>query len=169
MESKLFPAGLPAPKFRHTGYIVKDMQAAADAFSTCFPMMDPWKFCTARMGVDEVADGRACHLIIGLSRIGGHAIELIEAMDDCPDCYHMQAPEGVNHIAFVYPDGVFDAVRDALLASGYEAVFAAHQKKSGEKCYYFRHKSQPVLIELNNMEPDDPAYGTLEDAMAHDE
>lgn len=155
-------------KFRHTGYIVKDIQKAADAFLACFPMMDDWKFCTARMSEEEVLDGRACHLIIGLSRIGTHAIELIQALDDCPDCYHMQAPDGINHIAFIYPDELFDSVRDMLLANGYEAVFAAHQKKSGEKCYYFQHKTQPVLIELNNMEPDDPEYDSLEMAMKMD-
>ena len=166
------PHGVPLQpddvKFRHTGYIVKDIEAAAKAFSDCFPMMDKWKFCTTRMSAEEVADGRACHLIIGLSRIGPHAIELIEAMDDCPDCYHMQAQDGINHIAFVYPDELFDRERDDLLANGYEVAFAAHQKKSGEKCYYFRHKTQPVLIELNNMEPDDPEYDSLEQALAMD-
>lgn len=160
------PAG--QAKFRHTGYIVEDIGAAAKAFSACFPMMDKWKFCTARMSAEEVLDGRACHLIIGLSRIGPHAIELIEAMDDCPDCYHMQAPAGINHIAFVYPDEVFDGVRDTLLASGYRVAFAAHQRKSGEKCYYFQHETQPVLIELNNMEPDDPACDSLEQAFVMD-
>lgn len=155
-------------KFRHTGYIVKDIQAAADAFTRMFPMMDDWKFCTTRMSAEEVADGKACHLVIGLSRIGTYAIELIQALEDCPDCYHMLAGEGIHHLAFVYPDKLFDKVRDMLEENGYKAVFAAHQKKSGEKCYYFKHESQPVLIELNNMEPDDPEYETLEQAMEMD-
>ena len=169
MTTQLLPGDLEAPKFRHTGYIVKDIQAVADAFTACFPMMDPWKFCTTRMNSQEVLDGRACHLIIGLSHIGGHAIELIEAMDDAPDCYHMQASAGINHIAFVYPGEAFDGMRDALTAKGYEVVFAAHQQKSGEKCYYFRHKNQPILIELNNMKPDDPEYDSLEQALKLDQ
>lgn len=157
-----------SPKFRHTGYIVNDIQKAADAFETCFPMMDPWKFCTTRMKSDEVFDGRACHLIIAVSRIEDHTIELIQAMDDCPDCYHMQAQEGINHISFVYPDNVFDLVKEKLLDSGYKVAFAAHQKKSGEKCYYFSHENQPILIELNNMEPADPEFFSLEEALEHD-
>lgn len=157
-----------SPKFRHTGYIVNDIQKAADAFETCFPMMDPWKFCTTRMNSDEVFDGRACHLIIAVSRIEDHTIELIQAMDDCPDCYHMQAQEGINHISFVYPDNVFDLVKEKLLDSGYKVAFAAHQKKSGEKCYYFSHENQPILIELNNMEPADPEFFSLEEALEHD-
>ena len=167
-QTKQTERGIDAPRFRHTGYIVKDIQKASEAFSSCFPMMDPWKFCTTRMSSEEVLDGRACHLIIGVSRIGGHAVELIQAMADCPDCYHMEAREGINHIAFVYPDDVFDQVKETLLSHGYAVAFAAHQKKSGEKCYYFRHESQPILIELNNMELEDPEFASLGEALEHD-
>ena len=113
-----------------------------------------------------MVDGRACHLIIALSRANGTAIELVQALDDYPDCYRAQLPDWSCHVPFVFPLE-YDAVQQSLLQNGYQVALGADQKKSGEECYYYEPEDGGPVFELNNLFPEDPQCDSLDGAFAH--
>lgn len=155
------------PRFRHVGYTVKDIRSAAETLSHAFPMADAWKFCVCTMPAAESSDGKTAHLIIGLSRVNGTDIELIQAMPDTPDCYHAQLPDWSMHCSFVFHAQDYDAYAGYLTEHGFHVEWGANQSKNGEKCFYFAPKDGGPVLEFNNLFPEDPAYASLDEALQH--
>lgn len=155
------------PKFRHVGYVVKDIRSAADKLSACFPMMDPWRFCVICIPETETHDHKRSHLIVGLSRVNGNDIELVQAMPDCQDCWHASLPDWAAHVSYVYPGDRYQEVYEYLMAHEHKIIWASDQGY-GERCYFYQHKDGGPMLEFNNLFPGDPDYATLDEALAND-
>jgi len=140
-------------EIRQLGYVVHDIEAAMDYWSTTLGV-GPWYYNPRVPIVNYQYDGESHqpHNSVALANSGFVQVELIQTRNDVPSMYRdfLQAGRtGLQHVA--YWTESYDADLERLLAQGFKPKMSGEVGEKGRFIYFDTEYHPGTVIELSEV------------------
>ncbi|WP_323000268.1 VOC family protein [Castellaniella sp.] len=141
-------------EIRQLGYVVKDIEAAMDYWSSTLGV-GPWYYNPKVPIQNYRYRGQAYepHNSVALANSGDVQVELIQTRNDVPSMYRdfqQAGREGLQHVA--YWTRTYDADLERLLAQGFKPVMGGEVGENGRFIYFDTEYHPGTVIELSEVQ-----------------
>lgn len=140
------------PRLHHVGVAVKDVEAAADYYSSNFGIGPFMIFDVDLPDVFIQGQRTRLSLKVGIGQMGDIYLELVQALEEGSPAWELvyRRGEGLYHLGFLVND--LSQALDQLEKQGFKGLESAGRGKN-RFAFVGSRKSEGVLFELMQLEP----------------